>query len=217
MPIVEAHEPDYYSRSDWVGFQELALQSLLHGGVQGRTLEEIRTYISADDFERFYAAHLDQNTEVGISRNPNQEYDEHRIVTVEEDGEIVTFVYGALVNVSGDSEEERAKKRSSIFQVRNHVYLGEGYTLPGYRNRGYGGAALAEFLGGVEARRDVRAYSYAETPDAQRHLTGVGFKSIETRPNQHPFGSNSRPTEMTVMRARFVGSVRRNLRLKSRG
>jgi hypothetical protein len=56
------------------------------------------------------------------------------------------------------------------------------------------------------------AYTYPEEmPYVDRPLFELGLNLFEIRPNQHPFGEETRPTSMAVMRASTVFGVRHRL------
>ena len=214
MPRVEVHDPDFFSRSDWMLLQNIS-RTANQDAIYGRTPEEIDRYLGVDDFDRFYDSHLNPNKEVGKRYLPDQEYTDPRVaVVVAEHGEIVSWSYGAD-NVSGADEAIRAKKRLTV--IKNHFWLRESATLPEFQEMGFASDTIEALTAEKNPLQDVRTYIYPrEMPYLLDPLRGIGFRIIGVRAevNPNPFGEGTAPTEMFAMRALSARLVSRKLRTR---
>jgi GNAT superfamily N-acetyltransferase len=218
MALSIPYEPHSYRGEEvaafdrWEELQALMFESVLHDTAEtgtNRTEAEVAEFVSLDDPERFKQSRISPQSEVGGDAwpedgkrfRPNQEFYHPRLVVTTLRDKITGFATGAS-NVSGATPEIRDKKRTSVLQLRNHLYVRDFYVAPGYRRHGLAPAIGLLLLQDVSGRRPVSTWAF---PRDFGHTANVllhyGFEMPDSEENlQSVFGREAEPSNMV----RFV-------------
>lgn len=120
MRMVKLYNAADIDREEWRELQGLSREAFT--STLDRTAEEIDALVEWNDPNRFYASHVDPNTEVGRRYNPNQTYADPRVAVAIVGREPIGWAYSAC-NASGSSESLRRMKLISI--VKNYLCYGK--------------------------------------------------------------------------------------------
>jgi len=208
MAEIKLYDPRDLDQQDWQQLQAMARAA--YGHTLDRTPEEIDALIDWDDPVRYYWSHRDPNYEVGRRFNGNQAFSHQRVAIAMDLNEPVGFAYSAH-NVSGETEEIRARKRLSV--VKNYLWLREFVVTPGYDQQRKG---IATQMGRRLLRRaipiqPVSAYIWPdEIPFLQGKLESLGFEPTGEEPVA-VYGDGSEPVRQVRMQARTAYGVLRKL------
>lgn len=206
---VRLHNPSELSKEQWRDIQTMQRDAYSSGTLRRRPQEEIDYIVQYDDFDRFYASHLDPNTEVGNRFNPNQSYTHPKVAVATEGDRYVGFAYSAH-NVSGRSKAVRLVKQLSI--VKDYLWIREIAISPEMQNKRSG---IAQRLGSVLLanafeRQPVSAYIWpSEIPFLPVNLEELGFEKTGER-QIDLYGTGELITQVR-MEAPSVRKVRANL------
>lgn len=196
----------------WEELQALMFESVLRDTAETgtyRTEAEVAEFVGLDDPDRFKRSRVDLQSEVdgdvwpedGQRFKPNQEFYHPRLVVTTLRNKITGFATAAS-NVSGATPHIRDKKRTSMLQLHNHLYVRDFYVAPGSRQHGLAPAIGLLLLQDVSGRRPVSTWAF---PRDFGHTANVllhyGFEMPDSEENLQPvFGQEAEPSNMV----RFV-------------
>jgi GNAT superfamily N-acetyltransferase len=226
---VVVHAPEELSFEEWKIRQAIAgdayRSTLRHLGGIPLSEPEIGAIIGADDPERFYESHLDENIEVTEEDgrfNKNQEFEKMMVADAYIDGVLGGWGYAAVSNVSGGGPPEgphntslaarsiRAAKRLSV--VKNHLAVREIVVAKAFQQKGVMKAIASSML---EQASDAQPVNYHRWPQLEPAFIGatflrLGFHSMGGR-DIELFGRGSGLVRQEDMEASSVFGVNYHL------
>lgn len=208
MAEIKLYDPRDLSQQEWQQLQAMARAA--YGQTLDRTDDEIDALVEWDDPGRYFRSHRDPNYEVGRRFNDDQSFSHQRVVIAMDLNEPVGFAYSAH-NVSGETEELRARKRLSI--VKNYLWLREFVVTPGYdlQRKGIATQMGRRLLWHAIPLQPVSAYIWPdEIPFLQGKLASLGFEQTGEEPVEL-YGDGSEPVRQVRMQARTAYGVLRKL------
>jgi GNAT superfamily N-acetyltransferase len=199
---VKLFNPSQLDKGDWRQLQ--TIQRYVFSDALDRPQEDIDYLVQWNDPTRFYASHIDPNSEVGKSFNPDQSYVHSRVAVAIESGKPVGFAYAAH-NVSGSSSVGRFVKRLSV--VKNYLWLREIAVKPELQKEGLAKHLGRTLLNDAIDRQPVAAYIWPEEigflPEV---LSKLGFTSTGEQ-QVSLFGKDRAPVKQVRVQAPSVSSV----------
>jgi hypothetical protein len=218
MAAISLYAPGQLSRSKWGEIHAFERNGFSSTIADPTAVDGL---VEWDDFERYYASHLDPRTEVGRRYNANQAFFKPLVALAVQDNELIGVGCAARENVSGGGPPEgphntsakaeliRLGKRLSV--VKNHFWLRSVVVRSDQLRRGTGKQLEKTLLGEAIPFQPVDTYIWPEIiPFLQPVLESQGF---EERGGQYKqiSGEGSDPVWQVHMQARSARSVRRNL------
>jgi GNAT superfamily N-acetyltransferase len=208
MSEVTMYKPEELSSDQWLELQTLQRDTFSAELNATRTQEEIDHLVRWGSHNRYVSSHVDPNSEVGKSLNPNQEFFSPRIAiataVATKGSEIIGFGY-ASDNVSGETERIRTIKR--FMTSKRYLWFREIAVKPDYQRRKIGAQIVGALLREVDIRQPVTAYiwpdeiSFLEPTLSSLSFSSTGEQQVEV------FGENTKPTRQVRMLASSTGEV----------
>lgn len=195
------------SKDNWRDIQTVQRDSFT--STLDRSQSEIDALVEWKDPDRFYMSHADPMNEVGQRFSEKQSFTHPKVAVATEGKELLGFAYSAH-NTSGETEQERQKKRLSV--VKNYLWLREIAVKPERQNMGVARNLGRLLLKDAIRLQPVTAYIWPEEIEfLPSILNSLGF--VETGEQQvNLFDNGNELVKQVRMQAPTVHRVLKNLR-----